>query len=358
MRASLLKSVYAVGLSAAIVGLTSGPAAAQGIVTNGAGLAVGIQETGAMGVSGLRPAEAGAPASFGLTGLSFVSDYDLAGPAGPTWRDATTPGCLCEGFGVSVNGAVSGFDSNDNGTGGLTVLDLGGTIIGTDRITTLVELSAMPGLTIMHDYHPSASANLYQADVTITNSTGAAVTDVQYTRTMDWDVPPTEFAELVTLVGWVAPGVPLGDLVDSCNNGFTTGNPLVDCANFFGDFEDENFVDAGPFDHGARFTFNFGGLGVGETKTFSIFYGAAAGEAAALAALSTAGAEGIYSFGQCNPGPPGGVCGGPPSDGLPATFIFAFGGVGAPPVAVPEPVSLLLFGSGIAGVLVKRYRRK
>jgi type IV pilus assembly protein PilY1 len=346
-----------VGLSAAIIGLTSGPAAAQGIVTNGAGLAVGIQETGAMGVNGIRPAEAGAPASFGLTGLSFVSDYDLGGGAGPTWRDATTPGCLCEGFGVSVNGAVSGFDSNDNGTGGLTVLDPGGTIIGTDRITTLVELSAMPGLTVMHDYHPSASANLYQADVTITNSTGAAVTDVQYTRTMDWDVPPTEFSELVTLIGWAAPGVPLGDLVDSCNDGFQTGNPLVDCTNnFFGDHEDENFVDSGPFDHGARFTFNFGGLAPGEVKTFSIFYGAAAGEAAALAALSTAGAEGIYSFGQCNPASV--FCGGPPSDGLPATFIFAFGGVGAPPIAVPEPVSLLLFGSGIAGVLVKRYRRK
>ena len=355
MRSSQLKAIGSLVAGAALLVGTAATANAQGIVTNGSGLAVGIQETGAMGVSGTLPAEEGAPSTSAFVGLSFVSDYDLGGAAGPTWRDATTPGCLCEGFGVSVNGSVSGYDSNSNGTSGLTVLDPGGTIIGTDRITTLVELTALPGLTIMHDYQPSDSANLYEAVVTITNSTGSAVTNVQYTRVMDWDVPPTEFSELVTLQG-----VGLGDLVDSCDNGFQTGDPLSDCSPIL--FEDQNAVDSGPADHGARFTFNFGGLAAGASKTFSIFYGAAAGEADALAALALAGAQGIYSFGQCNPASPS--CGDGAQDGLPATFIFAFGGVGAPPIGgtpggspVPEPATLLLLGGGVGAGLVRRYRR-
>src|SRR5688572_29246890 len=96
-----------------VVVLAAVPAAAQAIITNGSGLAVGIQETGAMGVFGVVPAEAGAPATEAdyLAGLSFVADYG----GGLEWRDATTPGCLCEGFGVSVNGTISGFDSNENG---------------------------------------------------------------------------------------------------------------------------------------------------------------------------------------------------------------------------------------------------
>jgi type IV pilus assembly protein PilY1 len=252
---------------------------------------------------------------------------------------------MCEGFGVSANG-IAGYDSNDNGAANLTVLDAGGTLIGSDRYQTLAQISSLPGLTVAHDYKPSASPNLYEAVVTISNNTGAPVTDVRYTRVMDWDVPPTEFSEFVTLQG-----VGLGDLIDSCDNGFQSGDPLSDCFGIA--FEDTNAVDSGPLDHGARFTFGFGGLAAGESKTFSIFYGAAGSEAAALAALGAAGAEGIYSFGQSNGGQ---------TSGGPATFIFGFGGVGAPPIdeeppPVPEPASLMLLGSGIAGFFARRMRK-
>ena len=133
MKPSFSTYVRAMALAVALLGLTSAPAMAQAIFTNGAGLGLGIQETGAMGVSGTLPAEAGAPASTHLVGLSFVANYG----ATPTWRDATTPGCLCEGFGVSANG-VAGFDGNDNGSAGLTVLDLPGRSSAPTSYTTLV----------------------------------------------------------------------------------------------------------------------------------------------------------------------------------------------------------------------------
>ena len=339
MSSSYLKYACGVVAAAAIIGATATPARAQAIVTNGSGLGVGIRETGAMGVSGIRPAEAGrrqAQTGGGLVGLAFVADYG----SGLEWRDATTPGCLCEGFGVSANG-IAGFDGN--GFSGLTVLDAGGTIVNPSRFTTLVALSGLAGVTIAHDYHPSASPNLYEATVTISNTTADTVTDVRYTRVMDWDVPPTEFSEFVTLQG-----VGLGNLIDSCDDGFESANPLSNCTGIL--FTNANAVDSGPADHGARFTFGFGDLAAGATKTFNIFYGAAGTEAAALAALGAAGAEGIYSFGQSNGGQ---------RTGGPATFIFGFGGVGAPPIdpTVPEPSTMVLLAGGLATAIGRRYRR-
>jgi hypothetical protein len=340
-------------LAAVAVAVTASVASAQAIITNGEGVAVGIRATGAMGVTGTLPAQEGAPAATYLVGLSAVGLYG----ATPTWRDATTPGCLCEGFGFSANG-IAGYDGN--GTANLTIVDAGGTLSdsGTpanpfdDTYSTTVALTSLSGVTLTHVYRPSASPDLYEVEVTITNSTAATVTDVRYNRTMDWDVPPTEFSENVTLQGWASPGVPLGDLIDSCDDGFEAANPLSDCSPIFGGAEDTNFVDLGPGDIGARFTFGFGDLAAGASKTFKVFYGAAVGEAAAFAALAAAGAEGIYSFGQTATGE---------ATGLPVTFIFAFGGVGAPPVTtggVPEPASLLLLGGGFAAVLARRYRRK
>lgn len=110
-----------------------------------------------------------------------------------------------------------------------------------------------------------------------------------------------------------------------------------------------NFADSGPNDHGAYFTFSFGALAAGESKTFNIFYGAADSEANAFSALSKVGAE-VYSFGQSN------TVGGP-SAGTPSTFIFAFSGVGGTPVSpVPEPetYAMLLAGLSLVGFAARR----
>ena len=69
--------------------------------------------------------------------------------------------------------------------------------------------------------------------------------------------------------------------------------------------------------------------------------------------LAAVGAE-VYSFGQCNPAST--ACG---SLGDPMTFIFGFAGVGGTPVGtIPEPGTLALFGSGLAGAIARRYRRR
>jgi len=138
------------------------------------------------------------------------------------------------------------------------------------------------------------------------NISGGPLTDVRYTRNMDWDVYPTPFDEYVTIQGTATD--PRGLYAD--NNGFQSPGPLDSRSGTTGDF-----VDLGPFDHGAHFDFGFGGLSDGASVNFAIYYGAAGDEAGALAALAAVGAN-VYSFGQTETDPVGGT---------PNTFIFALG---------------------------------
>jgi type IV pilus assembly protein PilY1 len=344
MRA-IVKAIFATVLAVVLVGVTSTPAAAQGeVITNGT-IALGVNPEGHLNVTN-DPAVADVQNSS-MTGVAFFTDYD---GGGADWRDATSPGCFCEGFGVAVTDAAladhSGYAnvSTDGGANNLTVTAAISATAST--AVTTAEITTLPGLEIVHDYHPSASANLYEATVTITNNTGGDVTDVLYRRVMDWDIPPTEFSEFVTIQG-----VGLGDLANSGTNGFQTANPLITCGDYT-EPENTNVVDSGVADHGACFTFDFGDLADGESKTFNIYYGAAPTEAAAFAALAAVGAEGIYSFGQNSQTDP--------RVGDPATFIFGFGGVGAPPIGgvIPEPATLLLVGTGLVGAARQRYRNR
>ncbi|EHR73340.1 hypothetical protein BurJ1DRAFT_4553 [Burkholderiales bacterium JOSHI_001] len=350
---------------AVMAAIASSTALAGAVIYNNvdpsaATLALGINDQGHLNFSGgVLPNNAGA------MGLSYRF------PDG-NFYDATAPGCLCEGWGVAVTtsaGTVSGYAnvSSDGGANNLT----GGTFTfsGTTA-TSRVGLTDAP-IVVTHAYGVSLSSSLFQANVTITNTGTEAVGNVTYRRVMDWDVPHTEFNEFVTHKGVEANLTTAGgNVLFASNNGFASANPLSFPGEIFvgsGGIEgggevspallavtsaapggtsisttiNTDFIDAGAADHGSVFDFAFGSLGAGESRTFNIFYGAAANEAEALAAIDRVNPT-LYSLGQSNPD-------GNPGNDQP-TFIFAFGGVGGVALgADPEHPLLPLVdqGSGV-----------
>jgi PEP-CTERM motif len=340
-RRSMKRFLSVASLTILVVGaLSSSNALAAGAaIYSGDKIALGVNQEGHLNVNegdvGITVANASA------LGIS----YNFGTAAAPEWRDATSPGCLCEGWGVSGSG-VSGFAGREFGVSNLTVDSFTAT---SSTITSSVLLTT-GDLAVTQVYAAAAAAPgaLFENKVTITNTGDSVITDLRYVRVMDWDVPLTEFSEFVTIKGTGT----TADLELSHDDGFETANPLAATSEIMAGTTDVDFTDKGPADHGAYFKFLFGDLAVGATKTFSVFYGAAANETDMLAALGAVGIE-LFSLGQSN------VRGAAFNDG--PTFAFGFKGVGGtiiiPPSTVPEPASMLLFGAGITGLAALRRRR-
>lgn len=254
----------------------------------------------------------------GGVGLTFL----------PTAGEALAPGCACEGWGIAdmTTGAFARAGESfgiSNVVSSSVTASGAGTAAGSvgNAATSIADIAdGALSLRITHDFAPSASANLFQVGVMIENTGAGAVGNLVYRRAMDWDVPPTEFSEFVTIGGW-----PAANLIGSSDDGFVDGNPNVPLTTLSPDAVlNGNFTDSGPTDHGAVFDFSFGTLAVGATQDIQIFYGAAASEADALLALGDVGAE-VFSLGQ--PSSPDGA-----TLGTPNTFIFGFAGVGGTPL--------------------------
>jgi hypothetical protein len=280
----------------------------------------------------------------------------------PTSGEALAPGCACEGWGLGrISTGIGGGASRDNGGIANVSLTSFSSTATTAKSVTSVTVGTGQTVQVTHDFAPSASANLFAVNVTLKNTSGGTIAagDLFYRRSMDWDVPPTEFSEFITING--APsalGIANGsNLWRFSDDGFksVTGSALFSAPTSIGACGvNVNFTDCGANDHGSVFDFQFAELADNAEFTFTIFYGAAGNEADALSALSTVG-SGLYSLGQASNGPSGAV------NNNANTFIFGFkatGGVFVPPdTTVPEPATFGLLGLGMLGLGIARRRK-
>ena len=264
-----------------------------------------------------------------------------------TGNDGTVSGCPCEGWGAGAGGPVR-FEGRANeqlGGASSNVVPVSFVSNATSAVSVvdILSPSGVPTLRLTQDFHPSpTTADLYEITTTLVNRTDTPLTDVRYERLMDWDIEPTPTSEFVT-INRGAP--PPANLLYSDDNGFgdtfpfsartaESGNGPADPTTV-----NANYVDKGPSDHGARFTFSFGTLaaGGGDSKQFFLYYGATGTEADAGAAVSAAALE-MFSYGQPNvpDGADADTLADGPAQGKPNTFIWGFRAVGGRPIIPPS----------------------
>jgi PEP-CTERM motif len=318
---------------------------AGAVIVNPAGtVALGVNDLGHLNFSGTTTS-----LNAGTIGVSL---FDAAGNRGSGFYDGTAPGCLCEGWGVSANETFAGYANEAVGTAGLTLSSFTSTAT---TATSVVTLTSLPALKVTQAYAPSVAAPgiLFEDKVTITNTGLTDLTNVRYVRVMDWDIPPTEFSEYVTIKGVATTTL----LSRSHDDGFSSANPLASTGPLTAGTLNQDFTDVGPSDHGAYFNFNFGTITAGSSYVFSVFYGGGLSETSVLGAIGAAGIE-LYSLGQSNGGQ---------TTGSPYTFAFGFKGVGGtaveppPPTGmtpVPEPSTYALMGVATLGLIVAIRRRR
>jgi type IV pilus assembly protein PilY1 len=295
------------------------------ISTTGGTVSLGVDVYGALGAGSL-------PGGSNVPGQMYGIYY------APNMWDAIAPGCYCEGWGAAVNGTDYGQMGNANG--GLVNLN-SVSFASTANTATSVTTIGSTGLQVTQAYAPSvkpaASEVLFVNTVTLTNTSSSTLTNVLYSRAMDWDIPPTEFNEYVTIGG-----LPASKVLFSNDNGFCAPNPLGSCGQLWPGTTNVNFTKAGPTDQGSFFTFAFGDLAAGASTTFSIVYGVGANESTTLAALAAEGV-GVYTLGYASNGPGGSANVNSP------VWAFGFEGVGGSGVT-PEPGTILMLGTGLLGL--------
>jgi hypothetical protein len=168
----------------------------------------GVKNNGSFGSDGPPPSVAPTPGGFhpqglGVTGIGFVAIRDTAQPS---WSAASAvdlvdgdfflPGSPYEGWALKV-GAVQGNNHNDNNgaPGAEDAPGIPGSLgsvtnaTGTSGNNTVTWSSSAPfqGVTIEKTYSLPQAGQRVDVSVTLTNSTGATITDIYYGRGVDPD---------------------------------------------------------------------------------------------------------------------------------------------------------------------------
>ena len=236
------------------------------------------------------------------------------------WKDATSPGCLCEGWSAGATSSRDGRQYHGDASvhnGGIQNITVKSFIVDPTSIESVVTIKNdsagrdRPGqdmLEVKHVYSPSklATDELFEVNVTLTNVSGNTLSTVRYNRTMDWDIPPTEFREVVTIVGAEesarSPTKPR--VYASGNNGFRDPNVFGPKRTGWSGYSywphtgvNKNGHRMGPQDHGFSATFEFDDLLCGQSHTFKTYYGAAASRELMIAAFVKEGVP-LYSIGE------------------------------------------------------------
>jgi hypothetical protein len=328
-RRTITALVLAVGVSLAC----AATAGAQAIITNGT-VQLGVAPTGNLIVPGGTPSS-----GTGTTqvGIRYV----------PTNAEGTAAGCECEGWGVGdALSGVAGYANLD--TDGIVNLETVSFVSTVSTATSVVDVvNPANGIHLMrvtHAYLPEPlSPVLYRVNVTIQNLTGSNIS-LRYRRVMDWDIEPTAFDEYVTVIKGSSPL-----LTQTTNNGFDTANPLSPPVPLADRPASGTFIDwplgssdpVAPLDQGAQFSFDFGTLSAGATRSFTTFLGAAGSEAEMEAARGLVAME-AYSLGEpvlraptVENEPIDSNGNGYPDSaetGAPNTFLLGFSALDAPPI--------------------------
>ena len=225
----------------------------------------------------------------------------------PTGADALINGIKAEGWGVADSQTgVAGYANVDEGTSSnlattsftssdstaASVVDIGTTFEVTQDIRPLL------------DGNDNVIPDVYQLAEYITNLSSAPV-HLLYRRSMDWDIWPTRYNEFVTN----SQGSSVNpEVVYDNNDGFVKDNPLgprtsggIVSTGVPDLFQTGTFTQSGPGDIGAMFDFDFGTLAAHATQTFTLYYGATGGFAAAQSQVSSLNLA-TYSIAQPDAG--------------------------------------------------------
>ena len=317
-------------------------------------IAIGVNPRGHLNTSKEEDGGPNIVNNAGYTGVALPFPYSggkEAGLAGSRraltasenrWQDATAPGCQCEGWGVGgvdkFGRQFHGYANASSGISNVTVKSFTFDLTSIESITTINDSAGNPALEVKHVYGPSpiATDTLFEVTISITNIAGYKITDVRYNRSMDWDIPPSEFNEVVSAVG-VDASVATGKLprvLMSGNNGFMRPNPFNTAGSHNRGKGTGDFERYGPRDHGFTATFGFGELLCGENHNFISYYGAAENRPTLEAALASESIP-LYSIGESNPASSSDV-----------SYAWGFKGVSGTALAPTLPTKSAIIPSG------------